>query len=575
MARRGLTSALALFCLALACGRGDPSLVAAGGNWTLTRDQVAREHDRLHGAGSFHRLTIEHRREFLETVIQKELLLAEARASVRDYPQSARRRLAVGLEDELVREYFRQLRRSFRPDSAIVRRGLERLARDLHARVLVVPAGSTADSVRTDLDRGATFEQIWDRYARGRSREGKDLGWKDPFQFPPPVIEQAVLVDRQPDEVVGPIRARPGIWFLQIREYRPFDPASRPGSRSRGTAFVRNSLLRQRSESVRDSLRSACAFRLHPEAALVAGRAIGGYLDSLLAALPPGEQLDHWTLRPPLWRLTDADRGLAVADLNGSAFSLSEFFRTLESADDRYWPRLGDEAVAIETARRRLDRLLAAEAARARGLDRSPEYLESRSRIEGDVLLDTWHDQVLMTGITVTSAETEAMIARDPARWKIPERVEFAAVVFPEGMEEEARRFREEVAQADPRRWTEEAERALEEIEGVQFIRTSELLDVNRPPDPISWAPLLQAATGLSEPGVTGPVAAPELGGTAVVRLILRAAARPVAPEVARVMAEREVRVLKSEAKLEEILQRASQKGGVRRWPDRLAAEPE
>jgi hypothetical protein len=199
--------------------------------------------------------------------------------------------------------------------------------------------------------------------------------------------------------------------------------------------------------------------------------------------------------------------------------------------------------------------------------------VETKARLEEEVLLDTWYETVLMAGVTVAPEETEAMLAREPARWRVHERVEFAAVVFPAGMEEDARRFYDAVAGSDPPRWTEEAERVEEDLVGVQFIRTSEPLEIGRRPDPVSWTPLLEAAAALPTPGVTGPVAAPELGGVAVVRLIERFPSRPVAPEVARAMAEREVRVQKSEARLGELLQHAAVAAKVRKWPERLAAE--
>jgi hypothetical protein len=256
--------------------------------------------------------------------------------------------------------------------------------------------------------------------------------------------------------------------------------------------------------------------------------------------------------------------------MNGTALTVAEFFGSLDSADSRYWPRQADGRAAGNDVERRLDRLLAVRAARALGLDRMPARLEAAERLEGSILLDAWYEQVLMPGVSVAPAEVEAMVARDPGRWKIPERVEFAAVVFPAGMDEDARRFHDEVAGGDPRRWTEEAERAREEDEDVQFIRTSDLLEIGRPPDPVSWTPLLQAAAALPGPGVAEPVVAPELGGTAVVRLILRTPERPVAPEVARAMAEREVRLQKSEQKITELLQSAAREGKARRWPERL-----
>jgi len=286
-------------------------------------------------------------------------------------------------------------------------------------------------------------------------------------------------------------------------------------SRFLETVVQKELLLREARAAMSDSLRAAAGLRVQPEAAVAAGEAIAGCLDSLVAALPPGRDLDRWALRPPVWRLSPGQRESAIAELRGRPYTLAEFFASLETADDRYWPRLPGDRARIHDVQRRLDRLVQAEAAVARGLDRAPPYLEVRERLEGEALLDSWYEQVLLPAARVTPAETEAMLTRDLGRWKVPERVEFAAVVFPDGLEAEAERFRDQVAGADASRWTEEAERALENVDGVQFIPTSDLLDVGRPPEPVSWTPLLRAAAGLAEPGVTGPVPAPELGGVA------------------------------------------------------------
>ncbi len=556
------------------CGSGD-AVVARARTWSVTCSQLSAEYDRINGEGSFARLDRSRRERFLEAVVDKEILLVEAARAIPALSARSERRVRVRTEEQLITDYRDWLWARWRPDSLRFHQGLERLSREARGRAIIVRKQETGDSCHAALQAGLPFEQAWLRYdARRPDASQMDIPWWDPLRFPPRITRAVFLQDLAPGAYTPAIHTRRGVWILQVLEFRPFDLSSIPGYHRRALGFLKKGLYRDDTVAHEDSLRRAVGFQFHPEACSAIGRAVSGYIDSVTAALAPGDPIDEFNLRAPLWRLSTEERRIPAYTLAGQVMTAEDFVRSLDDVAAQYWPRSKSERALAGECQVLLDRLLAQRDAHARGRDRSPAYLSAIQRIRADALLDEYEEQVLQKELSVTPAEVDSLYQADPGRWKIPERIEFAAVLFPEDDEETARQFADSMRGADAQQWTDAAERAREASDDVQFIPSSDLMDVGRIPDPPSWAPLLTAAEGLQIGEVAGPIRAREAGGCAVVRLLERIPARPLGPGPAHVMAEREVRLLKVEARLREILTAARQGQGVRVWPDRLGSLP-
>jgi hypothetical protein len=297
---------------------------------------------------------------------------------------------------------------------------------------------------------------------------------------------------------------------------------------------------------------------------------VRGYRDSLRQADEAGGKPDQWRLRGPFWRLSREERALPIFRMEGRAVTAEEFLRSLDQFDQRSWPVSENELPFTEEIQALVDRELGARHAEALGLTKTEEWQRTAALIHDDVLLDEYHDLVLTREMEITPAQAAALYEADPQRWKIPERVDLAAVIFPEAAGEEAREFAARVRNRSAEEWTSLAEAAAEAIDGTIFLRTTEMLDVGRTPDPPEWAPLLAAAETLQVGSITGPVPAREMGGTAVVRLIRRLPPRLLSREVGLIMAERELRLQGVEARLTAILQKARARERVQTFPERL-----
>jgi hypothetical protein len=554
--------------LAAACAPTDP-LVARGGDWRITRTQLAAEYDRIYGPRSYERAQPERRARFLETAVHKQLLLDEAHRAVPRLSARDERRVRVRAAEQLLDEYRQTLWKRALPDSTRLSQAEARLAREVHAWAIVTPTRGAADACHAALLAGLSFEDAWKRFG-GRLPDGQtmDQGWRDPLWFPPRVMRAIYLEDLAPGAFTAPIATRRGNWIARAVEYRPFDLTARAGYQGRARGLLKRMLYRDDRMAARDSLERAMGYRLFPEACEPVARAVRAYLDSVSASHGPGTHADPWSVRAPYWRLSGA-RALAVLD--GETLTTVSFVRSLDSIDVRNWPRrlYGTRPVS-DVGDAMLARILAIDAHR-RGIDASPAYREAVERLRDDALLDEYHDDVVLPEISVTPAEVDSLYAANPERWTVPERVEFSAVIFPAEENEAAHEFLEAARGGDAYQWLDLAQNAAETVEGVEYIDTSDMLELGRTPEPPSWLPMLAAAAALPVGGIMGPVPVPELGGSAIVRLIDRLPASPLPPASARVMAGGEARLLKVEGKLARILEEARRREGVRTWPDRLA----
>ena len=573
-----ILSAIALgagLWLAIGCGSGDP-IVARGGDWRLTRSELATEFDRLYGPESYARTDPARREKFLTTAVHKQLLLDEARRAIPQISARGERRVRVRAAEALLTFCRQTLWQAWQPDSARLQRAREHLAREAHVLVIVVGRAWVADSCAAALRVGLPFEEAWRRFGgRWPDTREMDPGWRDPLWFPPRLMRAVFLDELLPGSITAPVETRRGIWIAKVLAYRPFDPRTRPGYEARLEAMLQRMLYRDARVAARDSLTRALGYRLFPEASPAVAGAIQAYLDSISVARPPGTPSEQWSLRAPVWRLSAVDRDRPLATLEGETLTAAGFLRTLDEIDVRQWPHLGPASRQVRDVEERMVRRILAIDAHRRGIDADPEYLQAVQLLRDEVHLDEYHESVLLPQIAVTSGEVDSLLKADPDRWVVPERIEFSAVIYPEEEGDAAEEFLQSVHGADAQGWNEQATAAVAAAERARFLATSDMLDVGRVLEPPSWEPMLKLAEKLRVGEIAGPVRVPELDGIAIVRLISRMPVRSLPPAAARVMAEREARLRKVETRVGQILEAAQRREGVQTWPQRLAPRGE
>ncbi len=551
---------------------GDPDLVAQGPDWSWTRTELAEAYDRTHGEGRWQRAKLEDRQRFLRTVVDREILVAEAERAIPALPPADERKIRTRIELQRMEDYHDRLRASWRPDSILYAAAVERFAREVRAEAIQMETIAVGESCAAFLTRGASFAQAYERFeGHPRQRQGPDLGWRAPATFPLRVMRAVFLDDLPPGARSAPIATARGAWIVHAHEYRPLDLDSKPGLRAQTREVVRTMRYRDWLFARRDSLRHAHKLEIHPENYPALVRAVRAHLDSLRLAAPGQQRPDRWEARGPFWLVASEDRDLVLFSIDGVGVTAEEGARLLDSFDVRFWPisepgpRLRHEMQTL------IDRLLVAPDSEVLGLTKSPEWKETAQQIRADVLLDRYHDHALLPTVRATPAQAESLYDLDPARWKLPERVELAAVTFPRDAAAAAFDFADRVrAAGSPAAWLREAEQISDAADGEVFVRTTELLDAGKRTDPPEWGEWLAATSSVPEGGIAGPIKSGESGDLVVVRVIRRLPEQPLNRETGLILAQREVRLLGIDARMAEVVKAAARRDRVRLYPERL-----
>lgn len=551
---------------------GDPQVVAKGPDWGWTRAELAEAYDRTHGEGRWQRANLDDRQRFLRTVVDREILVAEARRAIPALPPADERKVRTRIELRRIEDYHDRLRAAWRPDSVRFTAAVARFAREVRAESIQMMTLATGDSCAAFLARGGSFAEAYERFeAKPRRRSGPDLGWRPPSAFPLRVMRAVFLDDLPAGGTTAPVTTARGVWLLHAFEYRPLDPRATPGLTARTREIVHTMLYRDWFFARRDSLRDAHGVETHPENYPVLAGVVRAHLDSLRRESPDQRRPDRWKARGPHWLLAPEERSLPLFTIDGDVVTAEEGARLLDGLDLRFWPVSEQEFPLTQELRAIIDRLVVARHAEELGLTQSDEWKRDAEAIRDEVLLDRYHDEFLLPGVRATPAEAESLYNLDPARWKLPERVELAAVSFPPDGGEVATDFAARVrAAGSPQAWAREAEQIAEAVDGAVFVRSTDLLDVGRRTDPPEWAEWLRGVSGVPVGEIAGPFAFGQLGEQVVVRVILRLPEQLLEREIGLIQAQREVRIQGVDARMAEVVREAERRDRIRLYPDRL-----
>lgn len=164
-------------------------------------------------------------KETLQTLINRTLLLQQAKKE--DIEQSAgfRRALAKEKENLLISEalahYF--AKHPIREKEIHARyEDLVKTApkRQFRLREIIVPSYADAEKIITDLQKGQNFSMLAADHSQGPNPTlGGELGWQADNQIPAPIL--AHIREAKSGEVIGPISVPEGFAVVQVLGERP------------------------------------------------------------------------------------------------------------------------------------------------------------------------------------------------------------------------------------------------------------------------------------------------------------------------------------------------------------------
>jgi peptidyl-prolyl cis-trans isomerase C len=271
--RGGRCVAAALVCVGWLAGCSplsdeSPTLVIVNGK-PITQSEFDSRWTELPPAARERYLRGGGKRRFLDDLVDRELLLQEARRQGLDQTPGARERLERAREqlalDELMRtmvktqvEIPKEEWLAYYAKHEAELPGAERV----RAAHIVVSSALVAHDLKRQLDKGAEFVRLAQRYstdAATKDRGGElDLSRRDEL---PPAVDAAVNALR-PGSVSQPIEAKDGFHLVKVIVREPGDDAARHAALERLRQELYAEKQRTRFEALLAGLRGRAAIRL-------------------------------------------------------------------------------------------------------------------------------------------------------------------------------------------------------------------------------------------------------------------------------------------------------------------------
>jgi hypothetical protein len=570
----GALAALAgLFVLlAQGCGRQEPDIVAQASGWKLRTSDVIRAHERLYPKLPFAETPCDRRVALLQNLVNNELLLGLARRDVRELGWPRERKVRSERERELVDLFFRQTWGEFHVGPEDRRRALEGLSRQAHLLRIVPADQASADSCHAALQQGMSFEEAYEKYAvkLGSVATDLDMGWVTPETLPHKVIRHVFMPGMAPGEVTPPCFTPRGVWIIKVLEYAPaeFLPSQMRLIDEAIRILCYRDTLTTRSERLRQSLDLSYNEENFP----VVNRALSAYWDSLSANTPRANRIAMYSWRAPTWNLAATDRDLPLFRFSGRTVSVFEFLRSLNDCDVEFWPGGPTREHRRQEILARIQRFLVVAEAERQGLPQQPEFRALEQRLRDEGLLDEFFASRIEPEIIVTPEDVRAQYEGAREGYRGHEKAAFTVMTFPPNAHAEVLAFRAAHAHDTVRDWGLAAVAAADRDTTVVFYRDRGVMDLEKAPETLLHQVVFPVLVNLELDQVSEPVELPN-GGWALVRCNYRRHTAPLPEEVALQLAEGDVRRIKTDQKVEQLLAQARQSRRLRMWPARLCTD--
>ena len=548
----------------------DDAVVArTNDGWALTRDELMGEFVRVNPELPFEEASPELRQKFLSDVVNAQLLRGVAERAIVNPSWESQRRLLVTREEWLAGSLFREFLGKVDPTEADENRMLVRLERAARLQRIVPPNKQQAERCYEALLHGLPFEEAYQRYAiqSDEPLSTLDLGAVTPIKLPREVVRTIFLAELRPNQFTAPIATRKGFWIVKFLGFEQVE--LEPAHRSRIAVMAHTLCAEDSVEARRDALSRAAGYHLFEENLPLLSRRFDSYWDSLSAEQPKANEKVLMSWKAPTWLLAPEERSLPIYVFYGDTGTAADFMESLNAVNSLSWPSGPTLEQRVAEIRRRIRHLFLREEAIRRGLEQRPELAELLSRQEEEGYLDDYFDRVVAPAIQVTPDEAIAEYEAAPERYRTPERVAFAYLIFPRDRRDAAARFLEEHRADDLRPWFQAAASLAAQDSTVLFSRDTGLIDLSLPPRDSMLEPLIEVASTMQTGELGNLIELEE--GVAILRCNYRKEGKLLPREAALPLAEGEVRADKTDAFLEGILAQERKARGLELFPERLA----
>lgn len=431
---RGLSAGLFLslaVTLATGCSRQDkdPNLVTVGDHSIKLSNYVSAWQG-LPDPSKPDVSTPEARMNFLNDLINKEVMELEARRRQPDMDEAQRRRMHRFAETQLMNQLTEvEINRKIKVEDAEIRPVWNRMDREFHARHILVPTAEQALDLRKQLEAGTSFEEL----ARANSKDpdnatrGGDLGWVKAGVMVQPFEE--ALFELEVGEMSPPVQTRFGWHLIKVDEKRT---AERPEFEA-VKEQVYMLLLQQRSLARQEEFQKELNEKSKPQNQLEAIQLID---KKYYFEVPAAQANDPYALlnanrtTPAFTREELAMPVIKFADRPD--FTIQNFSEQLSWMPPGLWPS-GKGLDEIESLLRQMTRTkLYRDHALALGLEKSPEYFRTIQKKESEMRVNGLYYNKVLGVINLTDADKRNYFDQNQQNYRVTERYRLSFIETPD-----------------------------------------------------------------------------------------------------------------------------------------------
>lgn len=370
--------------------------------------------------------TPEGRQAFLNDIVNKELMQAEAVRRHPDLDDGQRRRLHRYAETQLMNLLTeREINSKISVSDADVEAVWNRMDQEFHVRHILSTTEEKARAILAEIQGGRSFEDA----AREKSVDeqtkgaGGDLGWIRPGDM----IESfdKVMASLPKGQVSEPFRTRFGWHIVRVDDIRPFERPTLDSVKER----VRLVLMQERSLLRQEQFQKELMDRARPENQLPALQ----LLDSKFYFEVPADQANNPYAALDAHReipsFTDDElKTVVVKFADRPNFTVQDFNENLSWKPPGIWPSgkgLEEmEGVLKIMVRERLYRDRAIELK----LDQDPDYIGKVKKKESEIRVNSLYYFDILNQITPTDAQMREFFDKNHESFKVKERCKVARV---------------------------------------------------------------------------------------------------------------------------------------------------
>ncbi len=391
--RHALFAALALAGLvAVGCGNKDDKTVAEVDGVKISAGEMLIAYNKITPPNRPLFSTIEQKKAFLDVLILKEILKAEALARGLDKHPDVVAAMQTFEDTQLLKDmYAEKAQKAVVIDPAELEEYYKTSNEMLRVRdIWFADDKAAAEGVLKSIRGGADFAEMARKHSKNEyAANGGDMGF-NARSSPRYALFGDALDPMKPGDVSDLLETPAGFHIIQLVESKPADMAEYEAKKMAVRTELRRKKETQEWQRYMESLRAQTNPTLVPENFRIA------------------QERARQTAAGEVPEFSEAEKALPLISLGGDGWTIGNYAYYMQSTGPAFRPNIADTSVdwSAWMINRAMSRLVI-KTAKEIGLDKNADFVERASRRREELMLDQLHAEIVKA-VTVPEEETRA-----------------------------------------------------------------------------------------------------------------------------------------------------------------------